>query len=518
VGVQQVNHQVLVTVSDTGVGIPEDQLDKIFDRFHRVENTEGRSQEGSGIGLAMVRELVKLHQGNIKVSSTPGKGSIFTVSLPVGKNHLPADKISGGSRSGASFKHSVAFVEEALKWLPDEKKLSSANEENNRSAWEMEINKTKPTVLLADDNTDMRQYMQRLLSDQYTVVTASDGEEAFEKAVAHKPELLLTDIMMPRLDGFGLLKKIRNHPEIKNTPVIFLSARAGEEAKVEGLDAGADDYLVKPFSARELVVRVNNHIRINQVRRELTEELEIMVQERTKELKRSNDDLQQFAHVASHDLKEPVRKFRTFINRLKEEYGDQLPPKGQNYIDKMQNASERMSSMITGVLKYSSMNAVEEDITLVDLDEIIKSIESDLEVVIHQKKAVINKDNLPKLEGAYVLLYQLFYNLLNNSLKFSEGRPVIDISSSYVSRNGQQYAKIVVADNGIGFDQGYAERIFDAFTRLNSKDKFEGTGLGLALCKKIVERHSGTIVAEGEPDNGAVFTIELPVVQKGKLI
>ena len=772
--IQQKEKDVYVSVSDTGIGIPEDQLDKVFDRFHRVENTEGRSQEGTGIGLAMVKELVKLHHGTIDVTSEPGKGSTFTVKIPVGKEHLPAEKIADTPAEFPIYKHSAAFVQEALKWVPEEKKQSIEIEDTGNI---VAGGTPKFKVLLADDNADMQDYVYRLLSDQFIVITASDGEEAFQKALEHKPDLILSDIMMPKLDGFGLLKKLRNHSEIKNIPVIFLSARAGEEAKVEGLDAGADDYLIKPFSAKELIVRVNNHIRINKVRREteeqfyqlfmqaptlinvfkgpdfifelfhpknkelfgdvdftgmpirealpelegqgvfelleevyrtgkvihqneqyfffntktgrkeryfnftyqpwldirgqiqgvltfsidvteavenrkkieksekqfrnvllnapsifliltgpdmvisfgneplfrswaktsniigktllevlpelkdqpfpqllnkvfstgephygyeekavliengqprevyynyfyqpiiepdatisgvtvmasdvteqvvarkkieesekryreLSEELEVIVKKRTKELQRSNDDLLQFAHVASHDLKEPVRKFKTFIGRLQDEYNNILPDKGKDYLYRMELASDRMSAMIEGVLKYSSLNGTDQINISVDLNEIIKSIEADLEVIINQKKAQIFKDELPTIEGAPVLIYQLFYNLINNSLKFSTEKPVVRITSSVEMSDGKKYAKILVADNGIGFGQEHAIKIFNAFSRLNTKDKYEGTGLGLALCKKIVERHRGSIYATSEEGKGAVFSILLPI-------
>nr|WP_236675903.1 ATP-binding protein [Chryseolinea lacunae] len=648
VDIQQEGQLISVSVSDTGVGIPEDQLDKIFDRFYRVENSGGRSQEGTGIGLAMVKELVKLHHGTIRVESKPGEGSVFTIHMPVGKDHLMADRIELNNTSGPSLNHSTTFVGEALKWSHDE---ATQPEEPMETANGARKNK----VLLADDNADMRAYVHRLLSDKFAVITAVDGEDAYEKILVHKPNLLLSDIMMPKLDGFGLLKRLRSHAELKNIPVIFLSARAGEEAKVEGLDAGADDYLIKPFSAKELLVRINNHIRVNQVRREteqqfyqlflqapaiinvfkgpdfvyelfhpknkeifgdvdftgmklrdalpelegqgiiemledvykngkticqneqgvvfrdkqrygestdryfnlinqpwydlrgniqgvlnfaievtdqvmarkkieesekkyreLTETLEVLVEKRTSELQRSNEDLQQFAHVASHDLKEPVRKFKTFVNRLQEEFSQSIPERGKNYLDKMQQASARMLSMIDGVLRYSSLNESEQTITRVDLNDIIASIETDLEVVIQQKNATITREHLPTVDGAPVLIYQLFYNLINNSLKFSREHPVITITSQELVVEGKDYAAIVVADNGIGFDQQYADRIFNAFTRLNSKDTFEGTGLGLALCKKIVERHRGTIAAQGGENQGATFTICLPRVHHEK--
>jgi PAS domain S-box-containing protein len=768
-----------VSVSDTGIGIAADQIDKIFSRFHRVDNAGGRSQEGTGIGLAMVKELVKLHHGTIAVTSTPGEGSTFTVSIPAGKKHLNSQQIESSVGQADSFRHSATFVEEALKWLPTEhtreQKIGHSAEANGR----------RSKVLLADDNADMRGYVERLLSEQFEVATASDGEDAFQKALEFRPDLVLSDIMMPRLDGFGLLKKVRSHPEIKNIPLIFLSARAGEEAKVEGLDAGADDYLVKPFSARELMVRVSNHIRINQVRRqmelqfyqlfleapaiinvfkgedfryelfhpknkeifgdvdftgmallealpelkdqpiieqlkevyqkgktifqnesrvilrdhsglqneryfnyiyqpwhdlkgniqgvlnfaidvteqvrsrkkiedsekqfrqvligspgiflilhgremrivfandpllaswgktteilnktllevlpemadqpfpqlldqvfntgkahfgneekavivkngvpsevyynymyqpiqepdgpvtgvnvmatditeqviarkkiedserqyrELSQQLESIVEERTVELRRSNEDLQQFAHVASHDLKEPVRKMKTFINRLEDEFSGSLPEQGKTYLNKMRMASTRMYDMIDGVLKYSSVNEGEQEIAPVDLNEVLTSIESDLEMLLQQKQAVIEITNLPVIDGARILLYQLFYNLINNALKFSKEKPRIKVSCNVKGSGLGQVVEITVHDNGIGFSQIYAEKIFNAFSRLHSKDRYEGTGLGLALCKKIAERHHGTIRAIGIENEGSDFIVTLPFKIKTSIL
>jgi PAS domain S-box-containing protein len=254
--------------------------------------------------------------------------------------------------------------------------------------------------------------------------------------------------------------------------------------------------------------------------KEFSEELKKQVSERTAELHRSNDDLLHFAHVASHDLKEPVRKVKVFSNMIAEEFGDLLPERGVNYLNKVQNATDRMFSMIDGVLSYSTLNAGDQSIEKISLIGIIQNIESDLEVLISKKEAVIKKDCLPEIEGAAVLVYQLFYNLINNSLKFSkEGRkPLIVFHCAEITKDDVLYAEITIADNGIGLDQQYAEQIFHPFARLNAKDQYEGTGLGLALCKKIVERHHGSIFATGVKDEGAVFTILLPLKQPQKII
>lgn len=241
----------------------------------------------------------------------------------------------------------------------------------------------------------------------------------------------------------------------------------------------------------------------------ISEKLERLVQERTAELLRSNEDLQQFAHVASHDLKEPVRKITTFAKMVEDLDGPNLSGRGRVCLEKVQNAADRMMNMVNGVLGYSQLAATEQIYETIDLAALIQSAETDLEVIIQQKKATIVLGKLPDIAGAPVLIHQLFYNLINNALKFSriDVPPVITITGALQEND---MVRIVLEDNGIGFEQEYAERIFKTFTRLNSKDSYEGTGLGLALCRKIVTRHHGAIAAEGTPNKGARFILLLP--------
>lgn len=511
--VKQTDHEVQVLVSDTGIGIAADQLDKIFNRFYRIENTRGRSQEGTGIGLAMVKELVRLHHGTIQVGSEQGKGSTFTVAIPMGKEHLAADKIVATPADLLAAGHAVAFVEEAKKWGQAPGTIDIQDAYNDALIHQPNGTVGKHTVLLADDNSDMREYVYKLLSTRFNVITAVDGEDAFHKALLHEPGLLLSDIMMPKLDGLGLLKKLRSNTATMHMPVIFLSARAGEEAKLEGLATGADDYLVKPFSAREVLAKVDAHIKMAQSRRETALLLESMVRKRTEELQRSNEDLLQFAYVASHDLKEPVRKIRIYEKRLLDEYSPLLPEKAQAYINKVLTATDRMLAVVDGILSYSSISAAEQVFQPIDLNQIIQDIETDLELLIQQKNAVVQTDNLPLIEGIPVLIYQLFYNIIQNALKFSRQQevPLITISSSPSQRSGERpFVDISVTDNGIGFDDKHARKIFDTFARLHPVTHYEGTGLGLALCRKIAERHQGAIVAKGSVNKGATFVISLP--------
>ncbi len=253
----------VLQVRDTGIGIPHEELPRVFERFHRVEGAVGRTHEGSGIGLTLVHELVKLHGGTIAVASVPGEGSTFTVTIPPGAAHLPAEQVVTDSGSRPSRPGSSAYVEEALRWMPDEPARATVV-----SAGATAEASSRPRVLLADDNADMRDYVRRLLRDRYDVEVAADGVSALAAVRRQAPDLIISDVMMPLLDGFGLLRELRADAAVRHIPVIMLSARAGEESRVEGLEAGADDYLVKPFSAGELIAKVSGVLEIARLRRQ----------------------------------------------------------------------------------------------------------------------------------------------------------------------------------------------------------------------------------------------------------
>ena len=251
--------QAELTVRDSGTGIPESELPHIFERFRRVAGAKGRTMEGTGIGLALVQELVKLHGGSIAVKSDVSKGTTFTILIPLGTEHLPKERIRPTSEAASSAVGSETFVKEALRWLADGSENGDWTGAVPSAPSVAEDSHTE-RILLADDNADMREYVARLLGERYRVTAVANGEEALEAAMSDPPDLILSDVMMPRLDGFGLLEKLRAQPETRTIPVVLLSARAGEESRVEGLGAGADDYLVKPFTARELLARVAAHL------------------------------------------------------------------------------------------------------------------------------------------------------------------------------------------------------------------------------------------------------------------
>jgi PAS domain S-box-containing protein len=253
-----------LTVRDTGIGIPAAELQNLFNRFHRVEGARGRTQEGSGIGLALVQELARLHGATVAVDSVEGEGSTFAVRVPLGSAHLPPDRIEASQSLASTAVGASAFVEEAFRWIPASGVDAPFLDAPPRST----AAGPRPRVVLADDNADMRDYVARLLEGAYDVTAVGDGEAALAEALARTPDLVLSDVMMPRLDGFGLLERLRADETLRTVPVILLSARAGEESRVEGLEAGADDYLVKPFGARELLARVSANLEMARVRAE----------------------------------------------------------------------------------------------------------------------------------------------------------------------------------------------------------------------------------------------------------
>ncbi|MRG94391.1 ATP-binding protein [Polyangium spumosum] len=262
--------QVELVVRDSGTGIPADELPRLFERFHRVPRARGRTFEGSGIGLALVRELVGFHEGKVSVTSTLGKGSTFTVSIPTGKAHLPAERLGAEREHGLSATTAAAFAEEASHWIDAPARLLDQAPPSSSLAPAI----TRARVLLAEDNADMQRYVRRLLEPLYDVEVASNGIEALERAREHVPDLILTDVMMPGLDGSALLRALRTDPRTQTVPVVMLSARASESARVEGALLGADDYLVKPFSPRELLARVGSRLELARLRRQVAHETE----------------------------------------------------------------------------------------------------------------------------------------------------------------------------------------------------------------------------------------------------
>ena len=622
-----VGNSVQLSVSDTGAGIPEEELPRVFERFHRVESSRGRTFEGTGIGLALVRELARLHGGTVDVASSLGRGSTFTVTIPLGKDHLPADRMQAKPELQGTTLIRETYVEEAQHWLPRESGApadtpvvsmlpSVAAASGAYTTGQHEL------ILLADDNADMREYVAHLLRKTYRVHAVSDGLLAVEAVRRLHPDLVLTDVMMPGLDGFAVLEAIRNDASLNSTPVILLSARAGEESRVEGLQAGANDYLVKPFTARELLARVASNLAMSRIRKE-----QIIVAQRLAAIVESANDA-----IISKDLKGIVTSWnkaaeQMFGYRAKEMIGRSItaiiPPeleadelriletigrgeriehfetvrltKSGARIDisltvsplrdenggivgaakiarditqrkKAEHAlriSERLASVgrLAATIAHEINNPLETVTNLVylvkdrtaskDIHDLLASAEEELARISHltkqslgyyretkeaaririgpildqlisvfvaktRNKAVeIGKEvrDDPEIYAVADEIRHLITNLMSNSIDAVTrgGRIRVRISSAKERiGKGRSGARLTVADTGSGIPQSVRSELFEPFF---TTKKEVGTGLGLWLCKGIVERHHGSIRVKSSTEMGnswTVFSIFLP--------
>ncbi len=348
VSLRATSEQIELSVEDTGLGIPAEEQSKVFERFHRVEGTRGRTHEGSGIGLALVHELVRLHKGTIRLESAPGKGSKFVVAIPRGRAHLSSEQLSKDRILSSTGVSASAYVDEALRWLPEPQRPAEMPRVFAADSVQApHVQTATGRILLADDNADMREYVRRLLGDYYQVQAVSNGNEALAAARENLPDLVLTDVMMPDLGGVGLLRELRANESTATIPVILLSARAGEDARVEGLQAGADDYMVKPFTARELLARVGAHLELGRFRREAAErertlraEAEVRVQDRTAELQVANQELRELSFRLQQMRDEERRRL---ARELHDSVGQLLTAIAMN-IEMVKKESDKLSA------------------------------------------------------------------------------------------------------------------------------------------------------------------------------
>ncbi|MEJ1240787.1 response regulator [Chryseolinea sp. T2] len=399
-------------------------------------------------------------------------------------------------------------------------------------------------ILIVDDNQENIFSLRSLLVlNNFDVDSASSGEEALRKIILNNYSLVILDVQMPDMDGFEVADAITGYSKSRDIPIIFLSAvNTHKKFVTKGYRSGGIDYVTKPFDPDILLLKVKTFYRLSEqtqqlmaLEKSLRDEiewrkaaenlLEQKVAERTRELFRSNQrleqsnkELQQFVYVASHDLQEPLRKIQTFINICLERYLDDRS-KIQYYFEKIFSSTKRLRNLITDLLRYSIVNA-EEVFVKTRLTTILEETIGDLEFPSYALQPVIEMDDLPEIEVMPSQIRQVFQNLISNSLKFRkpdvpctihikaeriETRSVTSVPSST-----GDWCRITFRDNGIGFKQEYADKIFEIFQRLNDRDQFEGTGIGLSIVHKVVERHEGLIVAYAQENSGATFVIVLP--------
>jgi signal transduction histidine kinase len=488
----------------------------MFERFHRVQNVTGRTFEGTGIGLSLIKELVLLHKGAISVASELNKGSVFTVTIPLGTAHLPQQQIVEANNEEITT--SAMYVEEAGTLLVKNTEDTPITPEKQ----------DLPLVLVVDDNADMREHIQTVLLPYFNVITATNGLEAWHRVQEQQPALVLSDIMMPVMDGMALLKEVKANTTTAHIPVVLLTARAGEESKIVGWETGADDYLTKPFSSRELIARISSQIRTQHIRTEalmrIAEQAQYSkrLEEMNRELSKMNEELTSFAYVSSHDLQEPLRKIQMFSKRILEKEVHVLSEEGKDFFHRMDNAASRMQLLINDLLTYSRTNTSQKHFEKTDLNDLITEVKQELYEKMAATRTSIACDPLPALPIIPFQFKQLFTNLIANSIKFARPGVPPHIMISCIKVDGaaanhpaaiaeQQYWHLSIADNGTGFDPKFNEQIFGLFQRLHGRMEYEGTGIGLAIAKKVVENHQGIISAEGKENDGATIHIYLPV-------
>ncbi len=407
----------------------------------------------------------------------------------------------------------------------------------------------KPVKILAvDDREDNLLSIETILErEDYTIVKAISGRAALKILLAQQDfTLILMDVQMPDMNGFETASLIYEREKLKHIPIIFITAHNnGDDKMYEGYKMGGVDFIYKPINPELLRYKVSvfvelyqkTHQLINQEKKLLAanKSLEKEIEERrvseekvrllnqqlllnNQQLKNTIEELDRFAYVASHDLQEPLRKILVFSDKILTKYKNAIDEEMDKSLDKIVKASERMQLLISDLLRFSRHTTTSEDFAPINLNQLIGDVLADMEIDIERNEAQIQIDHLPEVWGIPSQMRQLFQNLVSNSIKFrrKEAVPVVHIySEPKVLRNdttnGRQLCRIIVQDNGIGFDPKFANDIFVVFKRLHSYHEFEGSGVGLSICKKIIERHNGFIEAESKIGAGSRFMIDLPV-------
>ena len=481
---------VELTVADTGVGIRPEELPRLFERFHQIKEAKSRTHEGTGIGLALVRQLVQLHGGTITVESREGKGSIFKVALKTGRDHLPADQVKAASTPSSTAPRAAAYAEEAIRWLPE---LMTADVEPEASA---RRDFSKKRIVVADDNADMREYLRKLLAGRYEVVVTANGKEALAAIRGRRPDLILSDIMMPVMDGLELLKELRADLELRTLPVIFLSARAGEEAKIGWIGLGVDDYIVKPFSVKELLARVQTQLNLSEIR-----------ENAIKQVAFANAELETFNYSVAHDLRAPLRSIDGFSKLLLDKYAEKIDEEGRDFLRRVRAGASRMGELIDDLLRLANVTRGVLRREIVDLSALARQVAEGLQNAAADRAVefIIAPDL--KAEGDGVLLQLVLENLLGNAWKYTSKHQSARIEFGATRAEGRPV--YFVRDDGAGFDIVFANKLFKPFSRLHTLREFEGSGIGLATVSRIIARHGGRIWGEGQVEKGAAFYFTL---------
>lgn len=354
---------------------------------------------------------------------------------------------------------------------------------------------SKPSdILLVDDTPEHIEAAVMVLKDSnFRIRVATSGDTALKLINNQKPDLILLDISMPQMDGFELCKLIKNTPDLSSIPVIFLTSSNDEESIRKGFDLGGQDYVIKPYNATELLARVNTHL---------------ILKRHTESLKEANQELDSFCYTVSHDLKAPLLSLSKLVEILTEDHINQLDEDGKELVFNIQEKSTEIIQTIDRLLEFSKMCEMKVHYQSLNLYDIFVDVYNDLKTIEPHRKVLLNIQPLPWVNGDRVMIKLLISNILSNAFKYTRNKEtaIIDVQST----EGNNEYVFSISDNGAGFDMRYSSRLFGVFQRLHSKDEFEGSGVGLAICQRILKRHNGRAWMTGEVNKGATFYFSLP--------
>ncbi|NUQ80633.1 MAG: response regulator [Bacteroidetes bacterium] len=489
-------------ITDSGRGFKEEELPFIFDRFFHGDHLDSSLQEGTGIGLSLARDLVALHKGIITVESQPGKGSTFYFRIPISRDTWSDEEIAQDSADPIH-----GFIERAKSELAEFStgiNLDDINFDRDESG-------EKPVVLVVDDNKDIRTYIRAILEDKYDIIEAENGKEALEAAEEQIPTLILTDIMMPVMDGYEFCRRVRSNDLLSHVPIILLTAKASGEMKAEGLEIGADDYMYKPFYTKELLARVKNLIQLRQQESQLkrmNRELESMVDA----MKKADSLKSKLLSIAAHDLRNPLNSIIGYVELIE----SQLPTDSDiaPRLQKIHKSAARMVGSIRELLDSSYIDLASLSLNLkpVDMNAVLNTVVIQNEPLSHRKNQRIQFDNhLPEkftIKGDEDKIRNIFDNLVSNAVKYSPAGKTISVRA-YEKPEG---IRVEVEDEGPGFTQEDQQRLYQRYQRLSAQPTGGelSTGLGLSIVKEFTDLHHGTLSLESIPGAGSTFIVELP--------
>ncbi|KTD54574.1 sensor histidine kinase [Legionella sainthelensi] len=459
------NNYAEFCIEDNGPGIPSQFKEAIFERFFQMEESLYHSA-GTGLGLAIVKDFVALHKGTINVQQSKLGGALFVIQIPL---KAPENQLVHPKQPPLGMLEIPRYVKKQLKTrVLQTKGVKNAN---------------SPLILIVEDNLAMNEFLCDILSKDYRITCAQDGKEGLDKAIELLPHVIISDIMMPNMNGIEMVHAIRKHSSLISTPIMIVTAKADDDLRVRILQEGAQDYMTKPFSTQELKARIANLILV----------------------KNAEDELERFVYLASHDLKSPLPAIEHLVSWIEEDTENQLTPQSRKYLTFLRQRAYRMSNLLDGLLKYAQAGVIHSKIETINFPELVSNVAhkvdtaNDFDIHCDRCSFPIKAEKTP--------LQEVLYELIDNSVKhhhLHKGHIKVGVVEK------KRYYEFFVADDGPGIESAYQDRIFQLFQTLQPRDIFESCGVGLSIAKKIVETHGSNIWVESAKDQGAVFHFTWP--------